>query len=213
MIDSAKQQVEEQSYTGKLKYYYRYHARFYDSTRWSFLFGREELLHSVPDLPPKPRILEIGCGTGKNLLNLGSLFPDANIYGIDLSSHMIRRAKKRVIADQQFKLIHGAYGSEKLIFESFDLILLSYTLTMLGDHMEQILQQVYNDLAPGGYIAVVDFDTSDYRWFRKWMKANHVDMEGHLLSLLNKFFSPVHFREKKAYLGLWSYIQFVGRRG
>ena len=54
-----------------LRRYYRGHARLYDATRWSFLFGRAALIRALARVSPPPRhILEIGCGTGSNLVRL-----------------------------------------------------------------------------------------------------------------------------------------------
>jgi len=33
--------------TAALARYYRWHARLYDATRWSFLFGRAELIRAI----------------------------------------------------------------------------------------------------------------------------------------------------------------------
>ena len=123
----------------KLQKYYKYHSRIYDVTRWSFLFGRQELLPELPELPHQPRILEIGCGTGKNIQFLEYLYPDATIYGIDLSEDMLVKARQKTAHSTQVNLIQSRYGSEKQDFKPFDLILLSYSLTMIGDNVEQIL--------------------------------------------------------------------------
>src|SRR5258705_4591589 len=49
--------------------YYRWHAHFYDVTRWAFLFGRTALIRlAAGQLRPR-RILEVGCGTGRILRN------------------------------------------------------------------------------------------------------------------------------------------------
>ena len=55
--------------------YYRIHARIYDLTRWTFLRGRENLIRLAAAHCKPQHILEVGCGTGKNLLHLGRLFP------------------------------------------------------------------------------------------------------------------------------------------
>lgn len=197
----------------KLQSYYRLHSKVYDATRWSFLFGRESLLNRLPDLPPRPRILEIGCGTGRNIEYLQYLFPDAHIYGVDLSAEMLKKAHRKINDSRQVTLMHSRYGSEPLDTEAFDLILLSYSLTMTGDRTEAILQQIYDDLKAHGHIAVVDFHYSPFRWFRRWMKKNHVVMDGSLLSLLHKYFHPKSSTVHDAYLGLWSYLEFIGKRG
>ena len=41
------------------------------------------------------RILEVGCGTGYNLLNLAQTYPKATLVGMDLSSDMLAIAKKK----------------------------------------------------------------------------------------------------------------------
>lgn len=196
----------------KLEKYYRIHSVFYDLTRWSFLFGRNEILNRIPDLPPNPRILEIGSGTGKNLLKLDYLFPDAQIIGVDLSTDMIEKAQNKIDDHQQIKLIRGTYGQDDLQLKSFNLILLSYSLTMFGSQKDNILQQVYTDLSNDGYVAVVDFFNTPFGWFKKWMKTNHVDVDGHLSSKLENFFLPFVQQKRKAFNGIWSYLMFIGRK-
>ncbi|MDZ7715056.1 MAG: methyltransferase domain-containing protein [Balneolaceae bacterium] len=212
-MDITAEHTEAQSRDNKLENYYRLHSRIYDATRWSFLFGREELLNKLPDLPPQPNILEVGCGTGKNIQFLEYLFPDAHIYGMDLSLDMLAKAQQKVSDADQVTLIHAEYGDQGPELPDFDLILMSYSLTMTGDASEHIFQHIYEDLKPGGYVAVVDFNTSPFKWFRKWMSMNHVNLDGHLHPLLQKYYRPVNNEIKTAYLGLWTYFLFVGQRG
>lgn len=194
-----------------LRLYYRFHAGIYDLTRWSFLFGRHQLLHELPDLPSRPRILEVGCGTGSNVDRLQRLFPDAVIYGMDLSSHMLQKADEKVGQSEQVTLINDRYGKEGLDLKPFDLIVLSYTLTMTGSHTEHIIQKVHSDLKPDGYIAVVDFHSTPLGWFENWMSINHVKINERLLSLLGKYFSSSLVEVNAAYLGLWRYFRFIGQ--
>ena len=81
---------------GGIEGYYRWHARIYDATRWSFLFGREAVLDRVAVGGPAPtRILEIGCGTGRNVVSLARRFPQAEITGVDLSEAMLAVAARK----------------------------------------------------------------------------------------------------------------------
>lgn len=201
---------KNRSHSSRLENYYRFHSRIYDATRWSFLFGREAILDFVPDLPSRPRILEIGCGTGKNIELMEYHFSDANILGVDLSEEMLSVAQTKLQDSKKVKFRKQKYGAEELDEEPFDLILLSYSLTMIGNQVEEVLDQISKDLKPKGYIAVVDFHTSSYGWFRHWMDFNHVDLSGHLLSLIQKYFRPVETEVNSAYLGLWSYFLFLG---
>lgn len=200
------------SQSAKVKNYYRFHSRIYDATRWSFLFGRETIIDLIPDLPTQPRILEVGCGTGKNIEMLEYCFPDAQILGVDLSDEMLNVAQNKLTDSTHIQLKQKKYGTEPLGEEPFDLILLSYSLTMIGDQLEAVLQHLSQDLNRKGYVAVVDFHTSPFGWFRNWMGINHVDLSGRLLPLLKKYFSPQKVETKSAYLGLWCYFLFLGQQ-
>ncbi|NGP88924.1 class I SAM-dependent methyltransferase [Fodinibius halophilus] len=201
----------DHSHDTNVEKYYRFHSRIYDATRWSFLFGRDQLLDMIPVLPSQPRILEVGCGTGKNLDRLQYHFPDAHLVGVDLSPAMLNIARNKLSDTKQVELVQAKYGSEELNLEPFDLILFSYSLTMFADGIEDIMAQVSKDLNKRGYVAVVDFNTSPYKWFRQWMGMNHVDLNGHILPLLNKYYRPVETQKDDAYLGLWSYFKFIGQ--
>lgn len=196
----------------KLQKYYKYHSKIYDATRWIFLFGRQKLISELPVLPNRPRILEIGCGTGKNIQFLEYLYPDADIVGIDLSEDMLRKARLKSEDSKQVNLIQCRYGTDDLDLKAFDLILLSYSLTMIGGQIDNILQQVHEDLKPNGFIAAVDFHNTPFNWFRRWMAANHVIINGTLLPLLLKFFAEETYSVQKAYFGFWKYFTFLGKR-
>lgn len=196
----------------KVENYYRFHAPIYDATRWSFLFGRKSILDMISDLPPQPRIMDVGCGTGQNLKRLIQKYPEADILGIDLSEAMLNNATDKLNGSDHVDLQKTSYGSDQLKEEPFDLILLSYSLTMMNESYDDLLIQISNDLKPEGRIAVVDFHTSPFSWFRRWMNMNHVDFSGHLLPQLQKQFRPIKQEVNNAYAGLWSYFLFIGEQ-
>ena len=74
--------------------YYRFHAKIYDCSRWLFLFGRDGLIEDIVLKKPR-RVLEVGCGTGRNLLRLKKSLPEAELYGVDASPEMLSRAKRK----------------------------------------------------------------------------------------------------------------------
>lgn len=195
-----------------LKRYYKFHSQFYDSTRWSFLFGRKKIIKKYLDLNIKPNsVLEVGCGTGKNLDYLSRLFPESDVIGIDISSEMLKKSRKKIKSDR-VSLINGFYGSETFKDQTYDLILFSYSLSMMNPGWEKAIESAYNHLKCGGHLAVVDFFDSDLQWFKTWMGVNHVRMEGHLDTEIKKYFEPVESQIKKAYLGIWDYLLFIGRK-
>ncbi len=193
--------------------YYQFHARIYDATRWSFLFGRTQLIKQIARYIHPSRILEIGCGTGKNLAALSEQFPDAELTGLDLSKEMLERVEKRLSGcGKKAALIHRVYSRTLNPKPSFDLILFSYTLSMINPGYREVIQNARHDLVPGGVIAVVDFCDSRVAPFESWMKINHVRMDGHLLPELVRQFRPVCDEKMTAYGGLWRYFIFIGKK-
>jgi S-adenosylmethionine-diacylgycerolhomoserine-N-methlytransferase len=194
--------------------YYRLHARIYDATRWSFLFGRDAILDLAAAAGPKPaRILEVGCGTGRNLVALARRFPGAHLTGLDLSPAMLAIARRKTAAlGPRVTLVQRAYGAPLDEARGFDLVLCSYALSMFNPGFEQAVAAAARDLAPGGHLALVDFHATRFPPFARWMGVNHVRMDGQLRPLLRTGFVPVTDDLRSAYGGVWQFLLFVGRK-
>jgi protein-L-isoaspartate(D-aspartate) O-methyltransferase len=48
------------------------------------------------ELPSKPKILDIGCGKGFLLYDFLKVIPDAEIYGLDISSYALENCKEEI---------------------------------------------------------------------------------------------------------------------
>lgn len=192
--------------------YYRFHSRIYDATRWSFLFGRDAILDEVIRAGARPRrILEVGCGTGKNLASLCRRFPDAAVVGVDLSPAMLAHAAEKIEPfGSRAQLLQCAYAAPLPASEAFDLVLFSYALSMFNPGFEAAIEAAHAQLAPGGCIAVVDFHATPWPSFERWMGVNHVRMNGQLRPLLGTHFLPQVDELRAAYGGVWEYVVFVG---
>ena len=191
--------------------YYRLHAKIYDATRWSFLFGRHEIIRLTASEPE--RILEIGCGTGINLAMLAKRYPQAAIVGVDVAEPMLQVARKRLaVFGDRIELRHQPYQGDAGNGATFDLILASYCLSMINPGWEQVVEAAAEELADSGVLAVVDFHDSSFPWFKRWMGLNHVRMDGHLLPVILRHTSPSAQRVVKAYGGVWHYLLYVGGR-
>jgi S-adenosylmethionine-diacylgycerolhomoserine-N-methlytransferase len=193
--------------------YYRLHSHIYDATRWTFLFGRMAILREAASVARPARILEVGCGTGKNLVNLCRLFPQSEVTGVDLSETMLEVARRKTTAlGSRVRLMHGAYGPAFQSERPVDLILFSYALSMFNPGFAEAIATADRDLAPGGHIAVVDFHDTRLSLFERWMGVNHVRMNGQLEPLLTVQFERRSHHVKSAYGGVWRYLLFVGRK-
>jgi S-adenosylmethionine-diacylgycerolhomoserine-N-methlytransferase len=198
--------------TRSLRRYYRFHAKIYDATRWSFLFGRSALIDLLcADCRPY-RVLEIGCGTGKNLAVLAERFPEADLCGVDLSGDMLQIAEKRLQGVKaRTRLVHAAYDLPIDPGRPFDLVVFSYTLSMINPGWSHAIRCAAVDLAPGGSIAVLDFHDSSSAAFKSWMHVNHVRMDSHLLPELSLSFRPTRSEVRGAYGGMWRYFLYLGK--
>ena len=136
--------------------YYRWQSVIYDATRWSFLFGRSAVLDRVASLVEPKRILEVGCGTGRNLAELARRFPKAQLTGLDVSADMLALTEKKMVAEgERVKLVRRRYDAP-VCEGGFDLVLCSYALSMFNPGWEESLECAMRDLEPGGVFALVD---------------------------------------------------------
>jgi SAM-dependent methyltransferase len=68
------------------------------------------------NLPSNDKILDVGCGKGFLLYEFTKLFPEADIYGIDISKYAVENAKKEI----RHKIIEGNANSLPFEDDSFD---------------------------------------------------------------------------------------------
>jgi len=213
-IEKFKEQTSEQQ-TAYMQQYYKLQSKIYDSTRWSFLFGRKRIIKEIP-LPwdTTGTILEVGCGTGYNLKRLAKQFPKAKIIGLDVSNHMTDLAKKNTARmKNHVQVIHAPYSTDHNLFEGpIEAVLFSYSLTMINPQWKDLILQAKKDLRTGGIIAVTDFHDSSNKWFKSHMSNHHVRMDSHLLPVLETEFTPILQKVARAYAGVWHFLLFTGKK-
>jgi S-adenosylmethionine-diacylgycerolhomoserine-N-methlytransferase len=141
---------------------YRYQRYIYDATRKFYLLGRDGL---VAGLKPAPggRVLEIGCGTGRNLVKAARAFPEARFYGLDVSAMMLDFARRSIARSGLAQQIVTARAdatsfdpTQLFGVPSFDRIFVSYALSMIP-HWQAALARARECLAEGGSLHIVDF--------------------------------------------------------
>jgi S-adenosylmethionine-diacylgycerolhomoserine-N-methlytransferase len=164
---------------------YRRQRHFYDFTRKYYLFGRDRLIEGLA--PPRgARVLEVGCGTARNLVLAARAWPAARFYGIDISSEMLMTARHRVQRTGLSQRIELSMGDATrfdpaLLFgvPSFSRIVFSYSLSMIPDWRAALSQAVLW-LAPDGELHIVDFGGQERLGavlrggLRRWLRQFHV---------------------------------------
>lgn len=141
---------------------YRRQRHIYDLTRKFYLLGRDGALAALQPQPGQT-VLEIGCGTGRNLVAVARRFPAAQAFGLDVSSEMLasaRAAIHRAGVEGRVRVAQGdaARFDAQALFgrPAFDRVLVSYALSMIPPWREA-LAQALDVVAPSGALEVVDF--------------------------------------------------------
>lgn len=136
---------------------YRWQRPIYDLTRKYYLFGRDRLIREL-DAQPGMAVLEIGCGTGRNLAMVAKCWRGVRLHGLDISSEMLREARKQLGRGGTLALGDATQFDAQALLgrDGFERVMLSYALSMIPD-WEAALTQAAATLAPGGSLHIVDF--------------------------------------------------------
>jgi S-adenosylmethionine-diacylgycerolhomoserine-N-methlytransferase len=174
---------------------YHRQRHIYDLTRKYYLLGRDRLIREL-DAQPGERIIEIGCGTARNLIGISKAYPEAQLFGLDASHEMLHSAAESVAhagLSEKISLAHGlAEEMTPALFgveEKFDLAIFSYSLSMIPD-WQGALRTAAQNVRPGGTIHIVDFGDLGDLWtpferaLRWWLRLFHVAPRDALLNSL-----------------------------
>lgn len=203
-----------QSHGLLMDHIYRRQRRIYDVTRKYYLLGRDHLIDQMAPAA-EAHILELACGTGRNLDLIDRRHPGRHLYGLDISAEMLASARGKLGNRAMLKQGDACQFDPQTLFgrSSFDHIVLSYSVSMIPDWRAALSQSLLH-LAPGGALHVVDFgDQSKLpHWFRRalrsWLAHFHVSPRDALATEVDALAHRHGFRAQ--HMPLYrSYAQFV----
>lgn len=166
------------NHTEHMNAIYRRQRAIYDATRAYYLLGRDQLIDAL-DVPRAGSVLEIGCGTGRNLIAAARRYPDAHCYGLDISTAMLETAQaaiERAGLAQRITLRQGdatCFDAETCFERArFDRVYFSYTLSMIPN-WRAALRHAATLLGDDGALHLVDFGQQERlpKWFRATLRA------------------------------------------
>lgn len=220
-------QMRENTITHKLQMdsIYSFQRHIYDASRKHYLLGRDRLLQELAP-PHHGAVLELGCGTGRNLVIAAKNYETAHFYGLDISHEMLKTARRLIDKHELSKRISlkqadATNFSPKDLFgvETFDRIYISYSLSMIPD-WQCTLQQAFTHLSENGSIHIVDFGqqtelpTLLKLILTKWLNLFHVtpraDLYDHVSKLAKKH--NRNFKFQKQYRDYAHYCVIGPRR-
>ncbi|MFD1746995.1 class I SAM-dependent methyltransferase [Rhizobium helianthi] len=173
---------------------YRYQRHIYDLSRKYYLLGRDKAIADL-HLAPGETILEVGCGTGRNLLLAHKRYPQAALYGLDISAQMLQSTRRNFASASAKPHLCVAdatkFQAQDFSTTGFDRILISYALSMIPGWTGAIDASLAA-LSPGGSLHIVDFGQQEGlpAWFRtllqNWLARFHVTPRADLEEVLRQ---------------------------
>ncbi len=218
-------------HAGDLAAFYGPQAEQYDAFRERLLAGRDTLLSDLgARLPPGARLVELGCGTGRNIGFLGdALNRCGRVWLVDLCAPLLAVARRRTADQAHIECVEGD-ATRWQPPEPVDAVYLSYALTMIPD-WQAAIANVERMLAPGGLIGVVDFHVSAATppsgrarhglftrlFWPRWFAHDGVHLGPERLAALEASFETVRLTESRnpvPYMGGLTvpYYVYIGRR-
>lgn len=173
------------STAGLMDRIYRHQRHIYDASRKFYLLGRDQLIEGLQP-PAGGSILEIGCGTGRNLVKIAQRYPACDCYGLDVSAEMLVTARASVARAGLAGRIRLAQADAtdfdpQALFgrPGFDRIVISYALSMIPP-WQPVVAEALRRLSAGGSLHVVDFGDQAglpdafKRLLSRWLALFHV---------------------------------------
>jgi SAM-dependent methyltransferase len=127
-----------------------------------------------PDFKPE-KILETGCTIGNNLFPYHDVYPDAELYGVDVAAPCLRYAHARAAA-RGIKVNFSQQNAETLTFadDTFDLVVSSFFFHELSvAATKRVLAECKRVLKPGGLMIHMELPPASqvdayYNFYLDW---------------------------------------------
>lgn len=169
-------------------YFSRRSAHIYDIGVEFLLLGTADIMRRqvippitrmVAERGDNARVLDVGCGTGRTLLQLSVAHPRLRLFGLDLSPYYIAHARQLLHDVEHLSLV--ADNGEAMPFrdETFDAVTSVYLFHELPKKARRnVYGEMFRVLRPGGTLVIED--------------SAQLSESGQLAFLLGRFSSEFH---------------------
>ena len=140
------------------------HAERFGAPFWEFFAARV-----MPALPARPVIIDVGCGPGLLLRDLGQRYPSATLYGYDVTPAMIEHGRRLTGATPTFTLHDAAKEPLPHAAGTVDLVSMSSLLHVLDEPLP-VLAEVRRVLAPKGLFMLNDWVRQPLPAYLAWRR-------------------------------------------
>lgn len=151
------------------------------------VYWRREMVKALA-LPETGRVLDAACGTGDGMIELARQSKAGRLLaGVDFAPKMLEVARQKLepLADShQISLVAGNSLALPFTPGAFDAVTIAFGIRNIMDR-KAALRQFYDQLKPGGWLAVLELATPRQR-FLKTMYATYFER---ILPAVGGFFS------------------------
>jgi SAM-dependent methyltransferase len=133
---------------------------------WSFFTS-----HVAPYVPPRPVVIDLGCGPGLFLRDLGERYPGASLYGYDVTPAMIAYGQQMSNTGAKPTFVLHDVSREPLPHASgtVNLVSISSVLHVLDEPLP-VLAEIRRVLAPGGIFLLHDWIRQPLQAYLAWRR-------------------------------------------
>src|SRR5215475_8257128 len=140
------------------------HADRYGNAFWDFFTA-----HVAPSLPAKPVMVDVGCGPGLLLRDLGHRYPSASLHGYDITPAMVAHGQKLAGLSMTFT-VHDI-TAQPLSHEAGSVHLASMSAVLhVLDAPLPVLAEIHRVLAPGGIFLLNDWIRQPLQAYLAWRR-------------------------------------------
>lgn len=142
-------------------------AKHYDSIMNLVTFGKyHDFIRraiGLIELKPGCRVLDMGCGTGRNAALLKErMDDDSRLIGLDISPQMERQFRDRFSNDERFDFFSRRIDVPLELGTKYDIVLISFVIHGFPQEIrKKILQNAVDHLAVGGRLYILDYNEFD----------------------------------------------------
>lgn len=157
----------------EIKRIYAFYSRVYDFIFKRWFFPRQQYAIQALEISPGQRVLDLGVGTGFSL----PLYPQhAQVIGVDLSSKMLREARKKVLRERLSHVDLMEMDAAHLAFpdNTFDYVIVAFVISVVPDPL-RVLAEIKRVSKPEGQIVII----------------NHFQSQNKMMAQLEKWVSPL----------------------
>jgi phosphatidylethanolamine/phosphatidyl-N-methylethanolamine N-methyltransferase len=199
------------------KVIYDFHSAFYDATFGRLVRKRISRAIGHMNIREQDIVLDLGIGTGASLPS----YPQhARIYGVDLSSGMLREARKKIAQRNMTHATVFQADAMRLPFgdDTFDHIFISHVISVVSDPIK-LVQEAQRVARDGARIVMVNHFQSTNRFLallEKWLCPLCVKLGWRsdlpLQDLVRRTGVQVDYRYKLESIDLWETVVITNNK-